>query len=136
AEAREPRAEAPRGWILAEEHGGLEARRFLGRQAHPPMRELADSIPADDARRQPLHLKAAADELQIVRARFQEPRRETTPLVADLGGRAGQRVTAEARAAAAERADRLGRAKRVAVADDHLGPGRAELGGGDLAERR
>src|SRR5262245_37397187 len=100
------------------------------------MGKVADPIPAGDFLRHALHLKAAADELKILGARLEQPGREPASLVSDLGRRAGEGVAAEARAAAAERADRLRRAQGVAVADDHVLPGDTELVGDDLCERR
>src|SRR6516164_3506845 len=100
------------------------------------MGEVADAIPADDFLRQALHLKAAAHELKILGARLEQPSREPASLVPHLGRRAGEGVTAEPRAAAAERADRLRRAQGVAVANHHALPGDAELVGNDLGEGR
>src|SRR5262247_768374 len=100
------------------------------------MGEVADPIPARDFLRHPLHLKAAADELKILGARFEQPGREAASLVSHLGRRTGESVAAEARAAAAKRADRLRRAQGVTVADDHILPGDSELVGDDLRERR
>src|SRR6185436_3079440 len=133
---RQPGAEAPGGLILAEEHRRLEPGLLLRGQAHPAMRKFADAIPADRFLRHALHLKAAASDLKIVWARLQEPRREPTALLSDLGRRLRQGVTTETRAAAPERADRLRGAERVAVAHDHVLVGHAELVGDDLGERR
>src|SRR5207249_5533393 len=134
ADDGQARAEAPGRLILAKEHGRLEAGRLVGWQAHSAIGELADSVPADDLLRQALHLKAAAHELKVFRARLQKARGQPPSLVPDFARGPGQRVSAEACAAAAERSDRLRRAERVAVADDHVLPGDAELVGDDLGE--
>src|SRR5262249_57963226 len=96
----------------------------------------ADMNPATDLARNCMPRKAAADELKIVGAGHEQPAGEPASLVSHLGRRASERVTTETRAAAAKRADRLRRAQGVAVADDHVLPGDAELVGDDLRERR
>ena len=74
------------------------------------MREFADPIPPDDLFGHSLDLKPAAREQKVLRTGLQNPGGEPPSLLPDLHRGLGERVAAEARAAAAERADRLRRA--------------------------
>ena len=136
AHDRNAGAEAEGGQILAKEDGRFEAGTLVGRKPHPTMSEFGNAVPSDHSLRHALHVKAAAHGLQIFRARLEELRREPLSLLPHGDRGLGERAAAEARAAAAERPDRLGRAQRVAVPDDHVLVGDAEMIGDDLGERR